>query len=161
MNVTTVSFPTTKMLKEKEKHGHSVIFCFMVGIALSMIPCAMIAFLLKEKMDSLKHMQVVSGMSLPAYWISNMIADIIKIYIPIGLIIMLSYIFNTAYDGVWIVFLVLPWGLVPFTYLTSFLFSDDTSAQIITLVVNFLVCDVLASTVYTLQLVPETFTVGD
>ena len=80
-SVSTVSFPTTKVLIEKEKHGHSIIFCFMVGIALSMIPCAMIAFLLKEKMESLKHMQIVSGMSLPAYWISNMMADIIKVYI--------------------------------------------------------------------------------
>lgn len=133
----------------------------MVGVALSMIPCAMISFLLKERMENLKHMQLVSGMSLPAYWISNMISDIIKVYIPIILIILLSIVFHCDYDGVWVVFLVLPWGLVPFTYLTSFLFKNDTNAQIMTLVINFLVCDVLASTVYTLQIVPETFGAGD
>lgn len=137
------------------------MFCFMVGVALSMIPCAMISFILKEKMENLKHMQLVSGMSLPAYWISNMIADIIKVYIPIGLILAISVLLNCNYPGVWAVFLVLPWGLVPFTYLTSFIFSNDTSAQILTLCVNFLVCDVLASMVYTLQCVPETFGLGD
>jgi len=122
----------------------------MVGVALAMIPCAMISFLLKEKMDSLKHMQMVSGMSLPAYWISNMMADIVKVYIPLILIVMLSFIFNCNYPGVWVCFLVLPWALVPFTYLTSFLFNNDTNAQIVTLILNFLVCNILASTVYTL-----------
>jgi ATP-binding cassette, subfamily A (ABC1), member 3 len=105
-----------------------VLFSFMVGVALSMLPCAMISYLLKERMDSLKHMQLVSGMSLPAYWISNMIADIVKVYIPIILIIILSVLLNCNYPGVWIVFMLLPWGLVPFTYVTSFLFSTDSNA---------------------------------
>jgi ATP-binding cassette, subfamily A (ABC1), member 3 len=89
-------------------------------------------------------------MSLPAYWISNMMADIVKVYIPLILIVMLSFIFNCNYPGVWVCFLVLPWALVPFTYLTSFLFNNDTNAQIVTLILNFLVCNILASTVYTL-----------
>ena len=122
----------------------------MVGVALSLIPCAMISYLLKERMESLKHMQLVSGMSLPAYWISNMIADIVKVYIPLILIVLLSVVFNCSYPGVWVCFLVLPWALVPFTYLTSFIFSNDTNAQIVTLLINFLICNILASTVYTL-----------
>ena len=66
----------------------------MIGIGISLIPCAMISFILKEREDNLKHMQLISGMSLQAYWLSNMIADIIKVYIPIILIILLSLVFN-------------------------------------------------------------------
>ena len=66
-------------------------------------------------------------MSLQAYWLSNMIADIIKVYIPIILIILLSLVFNTNYAGVWVLFMLLPLALVPFTYITSFLFKDDTT----------------------------------
>lgn len=121
----------------------------------------MISFLLKERMDSLKHMQLVSGMSLPAYWISNMIADVVKVYIPIILIIIISECFTFGYPGVWVVFMILPWGLVPFTYLTSFMFNTDSNAQIITLVVNFLVCCILTNVVFTLQLIPQTASAGD
>lgn len=73
-------------------------------------------------------MQMISGMSLPAYWISNMIADIIKVYIPVFLIIILSILFDCNYPGVAICFMFLPWAIVPFTYVTSFMFSDDTNA---------------------------------
>ena len=66
----------------------------MVGIGIALIPCAMISFILKEKQDNLKHMQLISGMSLPAYWTSNTIADVIKVYIPIFLIMLLAVGFN-------------------------------------------------------------------
>lgn len=106
-------------------------------------------------------MQLISGMSLKAYWISNMIADIIKVYVPCLLIILLSVIFKTDYAGVGLLFCLLPWALVPFTYITSFLFVDDTNSQILTLLINFVVCIILANTVYTLQLIPETMVIGD
>ena len=57
--------------------------------------------------------------------------------------------------------MVLPWAIVPFTYVMSFMFSDDTNAQILTLLLHFLVCVILSTTVYFLQLVPETFLIGD
>jgi ATP-binding cassette subfamily A (ABC1) protein 3 len=87
-------------------------------------------------------------MSLPAYWISNMIADLIKVYIPILLMVIISRIFDVNYKGVWVLFLLLPLALVPFTYITSFLFKNDTSAQIVTLFLNFFVCAVMGVVVF-------------
>lgn len=81
------------ILKAREAQGNALEFSFMVGIGIALIPCAMISFILKERQDNLKHMQMISGMSLPAYWISNMIADIIKVYIPLILMILLSVVF--------------------------------------------------------------------
>lgn len=159
--MTTVPFPPLEILKSRQAEGNSLEFIFMVGIGISLIPCAMISFILKEKQDNLKHMQLISGMSLPAYWISNMIADVLKVYIPIFLIMLLGVAFGSNYQGVWAVYLMLPWGLVPFTYLTSFMFSNETNAQIMTLLTNFVVCVVLATTVYFLQLIPQTFAIGD
>ena len=57
--------------------------------------------------------------------------------------------------------MILPFALVPFTYTTSFLFKDDTSAQITTIFVNVLIAGVMAATVYFLQTIPETFWLGD
>lgn len=88
----------------------------------------MVGFILKEREESLKHIQLISGMSLPAYWFSNMLADIIKVYIPIILTILISIAFGCNYDGVWILLMLFPLAIVPFSYVTTFLFTNDTKA---------------------------------
>lgn len=89
-----------------------------------------------------------------------MIADLIKVYIPVILMVLISELFNVNYKGVWILYLLLPLALVPFTYITSFLFKNDTTAQIITLFLNFFVCAVMGVVVFFLQLVPTTQKLG-
>jgi len=65
---------------------------------------------------------MISGVSLPAYWISNMIGDILKTYVPIIIILILSAVFKLTYDGVWVLLILYPIAIVPFTYITSFFF---------------------------------------
>ncbi len=105
-------------------------------------------------------MQVISGMGLPAYWFSNMVADMIKLYIPIFIILIVSVVFNANYDGVWVLMLLLPPALVPFTYVTSFLFKTDSQAQIVTLLLNYFVCDLMGVLIFVLQFIPQTFKLG-
>lgn len=52
----------------------------------------------------------------------------IKVYIPMILIIFTYLAFNIKLPGVWVLFLIYPMAIVPFTYLTSFLFSTDSKA---------------------------------
>jgi hypothetical protein len=89
-----------------------------------------------------------------------MIADMIKLYIPIFIILIISVIFDANYEGVWVLFMLLPPAMVPFTYVTSFLFKTDSSAQIITLLLNYFVCDVMAFLIFVLQFIPQTFKLG-
>jgi len=44
------------------------------------------------------------------------------------MIILISVIFKSNYDGVWVLFMLLPLALVPFTYCTSFLFEKESTA---------------------------------
>ena len=67
-------------------------------------------------------------MSLAGYWASNIIFDIVMAYVPIGLMIMLMFVFNMQFDGVWILFILFPPSIVPFTYVTSFIFKSDINA---------------------------------
>lgn len=85
------------IFKEREKAGNAFDFAFMVGIGLSLIPTVIVSFILKEREENLKHMQLISGMNKAGYWISNTIADIAKAYLPIFCIIILTLIFNTNY----------------------------------------------------------------
>ena len=73
-------------------------------------------------------MQMISGVSLPAYWASNLLADITKTYFPILIIIILQSVFALDYEGVWELFILYPLVCVPFTYITAFFFTSDTVA---------------------------------
>jgi hypothetical protein len=42
-------------------------------------------------------MQLISGMSLFGYWAANLLADIIKAFIPVGVILFACYIMNVWY----------------------------------------------------------------
>jgi hypothetical protein len=54
-----------------------------------------------------------------------------------------------------------PLAVIPFSYITSFVFSDDTTAQICTLFIHFLMSGAFTAVVYVLQLIPITAAVGD
>jgi hypothetical protein len=89
-------------------------------------------------------------MSLAGYWASNLSFDILMAYIPILLIIMLMQVFSVAYDGAYILFLLYPPAVVPFTYVTSFLFKSDINAQIMTLFLHFISGGLLVIIVFVL-----------
>ena len=93
-----------------------------------MIPASIISFIVGEREKNLKHMQLISGMNLDAYWISTYIFDILKTQIPMVIAIGLMYAFGLDYEHVWVLFLLFPIGVIPFTYAMSFLFSKETTA---------------------------------
>lgn len=128
----------------------------MVSIGLALIPCVMVSYILNERENQLKHMQLISGMSLFGYWAANIFADLIKAFIPIGVILFMSWLSGVWYPGTWVLFVLFPIAVVPFSYTTSFLFSSDTVAQIVTLFLHFIAGGIMSLTVYTLQLIPET-----
>ena len=133
----------------------------MTAIALALIPCVAIQFIVNEREQQLKHQQLISGMSLAGYWTSNLVFDILMAYVPIGLIILLSMAFNKNYSHVWALFLLYPPAIVPYTYVWSFLFSSDINAQIFTLFLHFISGGLLTVAVFVMQQVPEVMQWGD
>ena len=152
--VNTVPFPIFYVFSSRIAQAESFDYCGFIGIALALIPCTMVSYILKEREQQLKHMQVISGMSLKAYWIANILSDILKCYLPMFCFLILSSIFGISVKDVWVIFMIFPWAIVPFSYMTSFLFTSDTVAQIMTLFVHFLFAAVLSFTVFTLQIIP-------
>ena len=100
-------------------------------------------------------------MSLAGYWGSNVIFDIVMAYIPILLIILLTFLFDKNYEGVWLLFLLYPLAIVPYTYVWSFCFSSDINAQIFTLFLHFLTGGLGCIVVFLLQFIPATMKVGN
>jgi len=133
----------------------------MTAIALALIPCVMVQFILQERQLQLKHQQLLSGMSLAGYWTSNLFFDVMMAYIPTGFIILLTFLFNVGFEGIWVLFLLFPPAVVPFTYVTSFLFTSDINAQIMTLFIHFVGGGLLVVVVFVLQYIPITMKYGD
>ena len=100
----------------------------MVSIGLALIPCVMVSYILNERENQLKHIQLISGMSLFGYWAANILADLVKAFIPIGVILFCSWVSDVWYSWVWLLFVLYPFAVVPFSYVTSFLFTSDTVA---------------------------------
>ena len=101
---------------------------FIIGIGFALIPASIISFIVSEREKNLKNMQIVSGMNLASYWVSNYIFDILKSEIPMIIAIGLTYAYSLNYDDVWVLFLLFPIGVIPFTYATSFVFDSESNA---------------------------------
>jgi ATP-binding cassette subfamily A (ABC1) protein 1 len=89
-------------------------------------------------------------MSLTGYWAANMFCDVLSGYIPMLLIIILTKAFGVHFEGISILYLLYPLAIVPFTYNTSFVFKQDTTAQILTLFINFFGGCICSLTVFSL-----------
>jgi len=160
-NVILTAFPIYQIKLDYEQAAGAFDFIFMTAIALALIPCVMVQFILNEREKQLKHQQLLSGMSVAGYWASNLFFDIFMAYVPILLIIMLTFVFDKSYEGIWVLFLLYPPAVVPFTYVTSFLFSSDINAQIFTLFLHFLSGGLFTIVVFVLQMIPVTMVWGD
>ena len=66
-----------------------------------------------------------------AYWLTNSLFDLIKLEFTAVVSIVLFSIFKLDYSAVWLPFLMFPFAIVPFSYVLSFAFSDESSAQTI------------------------------
>lgn len=117
--------PIPEVLRDREGAFDAISLSFMIAIAFAMVPSSVISYLLSEKATGLKHQQLISGMSIYAYWTANYIFEIFKMELPVVICLGLVYAFGQDQPMIWRVFLMLPVGLVPFTFGTSFFFQKE------------------------------------
>ena len=141
--------------------GFIAVFSF--ALAYAFIPAGVILFIVKERENNAKHQQIVSGVSIYAYWFSNLLIDVLKYMIP-GIFCALSIlIFNITayrqrdiYGMVWALVIFYGPAIMSFTYLTSFMFKSPESAQVATFVFNFLIGFILMILSFALRLIQST-----
>lgn len=153
----------TNQLKNFENTADGFIAVFLFALAYAFIPAGVVLFIVKEREHNSKHQQIVSGVSIYAYWFSNLFIDIIKYLVP-GIFTALSIlIFNVTaftdeqnYGMTWALVLMYGPSIMAFTYLTSFLFKSPESAQIATFIFNFLAGFILMLISFVLRAVRST-----
>ena len=65
------------------------------------------------------------------------------------------------YDNSWATILLFPFGVVPFSYALSFLFTKESTAQTAILFSNIVAGSIGGMAVFILRLIPDTMKTGD
>ncbi|GMF55770.1 unnamed protein product [Phytophthora fragariaefolia] len=79
LKVNNYPLPVTAATKAFSGSASAFVACMFICIAFTFLPASIVVFLVKEKQaeHNSKHQQLVSGVSLPAFWLSNYIWDLI------------------------------------------------------------------------------------
>ena len=126
-----------------------------------MVSGSTIAFICHEKERNLKQQQLVQGMSLRSYWLTNFTFDILKTLLLSGITLLLLYFYSIEMPDIWVILLLYPFALIPFTYATSFMFTRESSAQNCTIFLHVIISSIGSVGVFMLRIIKETEDKGD
>lgn len=119
----------------------SVIASLFICIPYNYVPAAFIVFLVKERVSKSKHLQLVSGVDMSAYWVSTYLWDLL-LHSVLTIFIMVAFLsygresaevfVGTASSFICTLALTFGYGLssLPFAYLLSRSFTNHSNAQI-------------------------------
>lgn len=124
-------------------HDEQVIINSFIGLSTSIslalgmafIPAAYVVFVVKERETNSKHLQLISGVDIRAYWLSNYVFDFASFLITGTLSIIIIQLFGAeSYRGdnlpvIILAMLLFGLAVIPFSYLWSFLFRSASTAQ--------------------------------
>ena len=133
-------------------------------LAVPYVPAAFATFIVREREVKAKHQQLVSGVSVPAYWLAAFLWDNFSYQLTVWLIVILVVVFpntkslsGTDTIGATIGLLILFGGAVSgFTYLLSFAFSTPSGAQIAMIFIVFILGLILSIVGFVLRTIPTT-----
>lgn len=154
--------PLTRTSKSIENTADGFIGAIIFVIALAFIPASLIVYIIKERQYNVKHQQMVSGVSLFAYWMSNFCVDIVKYLIPAiwGAVMckafsITSMIEDDNWGVTWLLFILYGFAVIPFTYLSSFLFNDYGAGQLASFFFNMIVGCIINIVMWVLRIIPS------
>jgi len=163
INVIISPFPNPKNLETLENTVDGITISFIFSMGMSFIPASVVTFIVKERELNIKHQQLVSGVSLLAYWLSNFFVDFFKYLIPGCLSALMALAFDASsiidgdkYGVLWAIFLGYGASMTTFVYLTSFLFKEYGTAQMATFFFNFVAGFIGGVTLTVLRIIEST-----
>lgn len=76
--VKSVPYPPTNYIKIRLTRTNVGVIIFLTAITYSMMITSVVSYLVVERVSGLKHLQIISGMQILAYWVANFIFDFLK-----------------------------------------------------------------------------------
>jgi ABC-type multidrug transport system ATPase subunit len=159
-SITTNNHPFDKTAKLLALTTASL--AFSLAIAFCFVSATYAGFLVKERADKVKHLQVVSGVSPAAYWLANYAWDILNFALPFAMMMALLFAFDVtvlvdeSLGAVVLVSWLFALAAAPFVYCLSFLFESHVAAQNSTLLLNFISSVVLLTLIIVMTVMEST-----
>ena len=125
----------------------SFFAALLLVIAFAFIPASYAIFIVKEREIAAKHQQLISGVSIAAYWVSTFVWDFTSYLLPMFGSIFMIYLFNveeftsTEDDRLatlFLLFLCYGSSVSGQTYIITYFFKHYSSAQNFVLFVNLI-----------------------
>eukprot|EP00981_Chlorochromonas_danica_P003709 scaffold684_cov167-Ochromonas_danica.AAC.8 len=155
--------PVTFKQQSQSATASAFVVSLFVMIAVCFIPTSFAVFVVKEREVKAKHQQIISGVSIYAYWITTYLFDVVS-YLPTGLLIMamcaaygIDAFVKGQGPGALILALIL-YGpsTASLTYILSFLFKSHSTAQVSIMFFNFITGLCLMIVSFILTAIPST-----
>ena len=121
---------------KKIRNGFSLVF--FTSIAFSLIPSNIIMSIIKEKENKLKHLQILSGLSLLTYWLNNYIFELLKYAVISIFSYIILIIFNFEEKYLIVLYILYGPAMISFTYCISYFIEKEGQGQTIALLINLL-----------------------
>ncbi|OQR92260.1 ATP-binding Cassette (ABC) Superfamily [Achlya hypogyna] len=164
-------FPITAHTRALFGSFFSFTACLFIVIAMTFFPASIVTFLVKEKQNECnsKHQQLVSGVSLPAFWLANYLFDLLVYVVPFAAALIMIKAFDiqalTGNDctacasntpgAVFLLFFFFGFAIAPFTYVLSYCFREAASAQFYTLLINMILGLILMIVSFVLDVISD------
>ena len=162
ITVSSHPFPYTEAQKGILSAATSFVTVLFISIAFAFIPASFAVFIVKEREINAKHQQLISGVSIFAYWASTFVWDILNYLLPCFLSVILIVSFGIkdlvqdgAIGGVIALFVLYGTSVAAFTYVMSYAFKSHSTAQTVVLILNLL-CVILLLASFIMQQIPST-----
>lgn len=81
-------------MKAMARNAGTFYASMIFSIGMAFIPTGLVTFIVKERENNVKHQHLVSGVSLPAYWLSAYTWDLAKYMVPCIVSVLLIKVFN-------------------------------------------------------------------
>ena len=145
ITVSNKPLPLTQLQNDISRSSDAFSAATYIVIAFAFLPASYAIFVVRERETGAKHQQLISGVSLPAYWLATYLWDAASYLIPSGLSILMFVAFGvdayTTGEGLTataLLFLLYGPAVAAQTYCFSYVFKSHSTAQNIVLLVNFL-----------------------
>ena len=166
-SVTNHPLPLTVTQALEIKTVLSLFASLFILIPYCYIPAAFVVFVVREKTCKSKHLQLVSGVTIEAYWLSTFLFDIFLYFLLTCLIMLCFSIYGSASAEVFVgsvesffcTFLVTFFygtSSLPFAYYLSRNFSNHTTAQISVMGIFFITGFVFVNSYFIMSALEET-----
>ena len=163
-------FPISYHTKSAVSSIVAIFACIFVIIAFAFVPAAVIAYIVREREShhNSKHQQYISGVSIPAYWLSNYIYDLttyaFSVVCTLAIIEYLEVAMfekDGALSATVTIFIAFGLSSISLSYLISFVFERHQQAQLWNLMLNLLCGLILMLASFIMALIPASRETND